>query len=172
MTHALKQRLETLQQENQGLLRSTQEKSTFLANMSHEIRTPLTSIIGFAESLLDTSSSSRSMHLSSVQTVIRNGDHLKNIVNDILDFFKIEAGKLEMKIADTSPFVILREVSDLVSLQAKNKGLAFIIDYQFPLPEKMQTDALRLKQILINLYPWRLGFRCKCASYLFHGKAK
>lgn len=125
-------------------------KSTFLANMSHEIRTPLTAIIGFSESLLDTSQS-MSERVESINTVIQSGKHLMQIINDILDLSKVEADKLDVEKLDVSPFELLRDVHSLVTLMSENKGLYFDIEYDFPMPELIVTDPVRLKQIIINL---------------------
>ena len=125
-------------------------KSTFLANMSHEIRTPLTAIIGFSESLLDTSQSMTD-RVESINTVIRSGKHLMQIINDILDLSKVEADKLDVENLSVSPFEILSDIHSLVSLMAENKGLFFDVEYDFPIPEMIITDPVRLKQIIINL---------------------
>lgn len=129
---------------------ANQAKSQFLANMSHEIRTPLTAIIGFSESLLD-SNNSITERLESIETIIRNGKHLLTIINDILDLSKIEAGKLGVEQLVVSPFEVLTDVQANAKLQAEAKGLAFSIDYAFPLPKTITTDPVRLKQILLNL---------------------
>lgn len=125
-------------------------KSTFLANMSHEIRTPLTAIIGFSELLLDTSLS-MSERIELINSVIQSGKHLMQIINDILDLSKVEADKLEIEELKVSPFELLNDVYSLVSLMAENKGLYFNIDYNYPVPELIVTDPVRLKQIIINL---------------------
>ena len=125
-------------------------KSTFLANMSHEIRTPLTAIIGFSESLLDTSQS-MTERVESINTVIRSGKHLMQIINDILDLSKVESDKLDIEHLSVSPFELLSDVQSLVSLMAESKGLFFDVEYDFPMPEMIITDPVRLKQIIINL---------------------
>ena len=125
-------------------------KSTFLANMSHEIRTPLTAIIGFSESLLDTSQTMPE-RVESINTIIRSGKHLMQIINDILDLSKIEADKIEVEQLNVSPFEILSDVHSFISLLAENKGLFFDIDYDFPIPKMIVTDPVRLKQVVINL---------------------
>ena len=125
-------------------------KSTFLANMSHEIRTPLTAIIGFSESLLDTSQT-MTERVESINTVIRSGKHLMQIINDILDLSKVEADKLEIEHIKISPFELLTDIYSLISLTTEDKGLFFEIDYDFPLPEQIISDPVRLKQIIINL---------------------
>ena len=135
-------------------------KSAFLANMSHEIRTPLTAIIGFSESLLD-ASQSMTERVDSINTVIRSGKHLLQIINDILDISKVEAEKLEVEHLQVSPFEILNDVQSLISLVAQEKGLDFNIEYDFPLPATIITDPVRLKQIIINLCSNAIKFTAK-----------
>ena len=125
-------------------------KSSFLANMSHEIRTPLTAIVGFGETLLDTNTTVNE-RIESINSIIRNGEHLQQIINDILDLSKIEAHKLDIDRVDIDGFELLAEIESLAGNQARSKGLDFHIDYRFPLPARIVTDPLRLKQILINL---------------------
>lgn len=129
---------------------ASKSKSEFLANMSHEIRTPLTAIIGFSETLLDTQYA-MDEHNDSINLIIRNGVHLQHIINDVLDLSKIEANKLSVERIDVSVFDLLAEIRPIAELQATSKGLAFDIDYRMPLPARITTDPLRLKQILINL---------------------
>ena len=125
-------------------------KSEFLAAMSHEIRTPLTAIIGFAETTLF-SEQSEEQKQNAIQTIIRSGKHLLQIINDILDLSKVEANKIEIESVKLSPFELLVDVERLVRPEAEEKGLGFSINYIFPLPEYIKSDPLRLKQILINL---------------------
>ncbi len=125
-------------------------KSHFLANMSHEIRTPLTAIIGFSESMLDVNRNPMEQR-KTVKTIVRNGKHLLQLINDILDVSKIEAGQLQIESIDTYPLAILNEVESIVGAQARDKGLNFSVNVQFPIPEKFTSDPVRLKQILINL---------------------
>lgn len=127
-----------------------QAKSRFLANMSHEIRTPLTAIIGFSESLLD-HDQSMSDRIDAINTIIRSGKHLLQLINDILDLSKVEAGKLEVERRKVSPFAILEDVRALAGLRAQEQGIQFKIDYEFPLPEFIYSDPVRLRQILLNL---------------------
>ena len=125
-------------------------KSHFLANMSHEIRTPLTSIIGFAESSLDIEQSMQE-RLKANKIIIKSGKHLMHIINEILDLSKIEAGKIEIERIDFPLIDVLEDINQLVSNMAEEKGLTFKINYVFPLPEKICSDQLRLKQVLLNL---------------------
>ncbi|MCG6969440.1 MAG: response regulator [Gammaproteobacteria bacterium] len=129
---------------------ANEAKSVFLANMSHEIRTPLTAIIGFADASLDSDQSNEEKS-HAFRTIARSGKHLLQIINDILDLSKVEADKLEVERVALSPFQLLAEVDALVRMQAKEKGLVFNIEYEFPLPEFIASDAIRLKQVLINL---------------------
>ena len=125
-------------------------KSEFLATMSHEIRTPLTSIIGFAETSLF-ENQSKEQRNSATRKIIRSGQHLLHIINDILDLSKIEANKLDVEHVELSLFELLSDIDNLVRPAAEEKGLGFSINYIFPLPEKIISDPLRIKQILINL---------------------
>jgi PAS domain S-box-containing protein len=129
---------------------ASQAKSAFLANMSHEIRTPLTAIIGFAETLTDTRQTATE-RLVSVQSIAHNGRHLLQLINNILDVSKIESDKLEVERLPVSPLALVEEVRALLAPQAQAKGLALRIDYQFPLPASIDTDPVRIKQILLNL---------------------
>lgn len=144
------ERTEELAEARDIAIQASKSKSVFLANMSHEIRTPLTAIIGFSESLLDTSQT-MSERLDSINTVIKSGKHLLQIINDILDLSKIEAEKLEFEYLDISPFELFHDVTSLISLLAEEKGLFFEVDYDFPMPATINTDPVRCKQIIINL---------------------
>ena len=155
------QQREKIQQQlydNQKKLEATRDqaieaskfKSDFLANMSHEIRTPLTAIIGFAESSLDINQT-LDERLEATNIIINSGNHLLNIINDILDLSKIEAAKLDVDKSEFSLIKLLWDIESLVKLHADNKGLEFKIIKNFPLPEKMISDSLRIKQVIINL---------------------
>ncbi len=125
-------------------------KSGFLANMSHEIRTPLTAILGFSETLREEEQSKEEFD-KSVDSIIKAGHHLHQIINDVLDLSKIEAEQLEIEIIETSLFQIMSDVSMLVGDRARRKGLTFDILYDFPVPQNIYTDPVRLKQILFNV---------------------
>ena len=125
-------------------------KSEFLANMSHEIRTPMTAILGFAENLLDADQSA-SDRLNCVHTIRRNGEYLLGIINDILDLSKIEAGKMTIEHRTCHPCGIIAEVASLVRVRADGKRLRFNVEFIGAIPETIQSDPTRLRQILINL---------------------
>jgi PAS domain S-box-containing protein len=128
---------------------ANQAKSEFLANMSHEIRTPLTAILGYAEILASTCHDPQ--NLEAVRTVERNAQHLLEIINDILDLSKIEAGKLEIEQIKCSPFQIITDVVALMQVRADAKGLSLGVEYDGPMPEYVVTDPLRIRQCLANL---------------------
>jgi|GEM_PF-4114050 len=129
---------------------ANQAKSTFLANMSHEIRTPLTAIIGFSEALLDVNQT-MSERVEAVQTINRTGKHLLNVINDILDLSKIEAGRLEVEKVPVPLLELVAEVAALGRSQAEAKDLVFSVEHVFPLPAVVQGDPVRIRQILLNL---------------------
>ncbi len=129
---------------------ANQAKSEFLTNMSHEIRTPMTAILGFAEKLLDPELA-ESDRLNAAHTVRRNGQHLLNIINDILDLSKIEAGKMEVEQIRFSPCQIVAEVASLMRGRALAGGLSLDVEYAGLMPETIRSDPSRMRQILINL---------------------
>jgi signal transduction histidine kinase/ActR/RegA family two-component response regulator len=133
-------------------------KSEFLANMSHELRTPLTAILGYADllhSALDPAGKERRDEnfdpLRAINTVQRNGQHLLELINDVLDFSKLEAHKVSIERTQISAQQIVSEIVSLLRLRARDKGLSLNVQYQNPIPQTIRTDALRLRQILTNL---------------------
>jgi PAS domain S-box-containing protein len=125
-------------------------KSEFLANMSHEIRTPLTAILGYSELLMDegTSPQERKEHS---RVILRNGKHLLELVNDILDISKIEADKLVLERRPCSVHAIVAGVVSMMRVRAIKKNLALTARYVTPMPQTIMTDEARLRQALLNL---------------------
>lgn len=128
-------------------------KSEFLANMSHEIRTPMTAILGFTDLLAenDRSPLSESLRREYLTTIKRNGEHLLAIINDILDLSKIEAGKMTVEKIPINLAAFLNDVHSLMREKAVAKGIALTLSLSTPIPETIQTDPVRLKQIFVNL---------------------
>lgn len=146
-----------LEQASVLALEATRTKSEFLAIMSHEIRTPLTSIIGFAEALTERSTQIKD-RVSITKIIIKNGNHLLSVINDILDLSKIEANKMDFEESYFSPVKLVTEIKELVESQFIEKNIGFHIEYQYPFPNIVYNDALRLKQILLNLCSNALKF--------------
>jgi signal transduction histidine kinase len=128
-------------------------KSEFLANMSHEIRTPMTAIMGFAELLRDEALRSREsgQRVEFIDGILRNAEHLLGVINDILDMSKIESGRLDVVLEPCSPFEVVESAVAMLRPNAAAKGLGLSIEQQTPLPASVRTDAVRLRQVLINL---------------------
>jgi len=124
-------------------------KSEFLAKMSHEIRTPMNSILGFSDLLAgdDLTEEQRDY----VRTISDNGKHLLELINDVLDLSKIEAGKCTIEVIECRLDEILRGTQSLAALKAEEKGIEFAIHKRNELPEQMYCDPTRLKQCLVNL---------------------
>ncbi|MES3038222.1 MAG: CHASE domain-containing protein [Bdellovibrionota bacterium] len=129
---------------------SSHSKSSFLANMSHEIRTPLNAIIGFSEILFrDEATPEHRGHL--IENIKKNGLQLTRIIDDILDISKVEAGRLVVDLRRTSLANLINEVHSVMCLRSQQKGIEFRVRGRGKLPDFIDTDEVRLKQILMNL---------------------
>ena len=144
--------VESIERANQLIIQAeaaVKAKSEFLANMSHEIRTPMTAILGYTDILI---TESRERHtIECLEVIGRNGKHLLQIINDILDLSKIEAGKLTIEKVLCSPSEILAEVRTLMQVRADANGIALSVDHLGQIPAGIRTDAVRFRQILVNL---------------------
>ncbi|MCA9040015.1 MAG: ammonium transporter [Planctomycetaceae bacterium] len=132
---------------------AAQSKTEFLANMSHEIRTPMTAILGYTELLKDEieTQPDAENQLDAIETIQKNGDHLLTIINDILDLSKLEAGKMTIEQVPCSPHQLLRDVIELMEVKATAKQIKLIHNQENLLPEIINSDPTRLRQILVNL---------------------
>ena len=128
---------------------ASEAKSDFLAKMSHELRTPLNGIIGMAEIALSTELDERQRQM--VQIIDRESTALLRIINDILDFSKVEAGKMEIEIHPFDLRRLLDEVADTMGPQARRKGLELVTQLGQAVPKRLRGDAMRIKQVLLNL---------------------
>lgn len=129
---------------------ASRAKSEFLANMSHEMRTPLTSILGFAD-LLRSGGNGPEETREYLDTIHRSGSHLLNLINDILDLSKIEAGKMRYSSVRFSPQVVIKDVLSAMSVRAASKRLSLDCQWIAPFPEQIHSDPSALKQVLVNL---------------------
>ncbi|HET9160907.1 MAG TPA: ATP-binding protein [Caulobacteraceae bacterium] len=131
-------------------------KSSFLATMSHELRTPMNGVLGMAHALERTSLDPRQADY--VRTLLRSGDGLMTILDDVLDLSKIEAGKFEVEVAPFDLHELLYGVRDLWSPKAAHKGLDFVLAIAPELPRWVGGDELRVRQVLLNLVSNALKF--------------
>ncbi len=124
-------------------------KSLFLANMSHEIRTPLNSVIGFTGVLISETKNPR--HLEYLQAIKKSGETLLELINDVLDLSKIEAGKMELRQEEVDVEGFASEVFQMFSLRVAEKALEFYLVIEAGFPALILTDFMRLRQIVLNL---------------------
>jgi len=139
-----------LQQAKDDAEQANRAKSDFLANMSHEIRTPMTAILGFTEMFLDPSAP-EDARPAFADRIRVNGEHLIAIIDDILDLSKIEAGGMKVEQVACAPQALAADVAAALRPRADEKGLSLEVVHDGVVPERIETDPLRLRQILLNL---------------------
>ncbi len=126
-------------------------KSDFLANMSHEIRTPMNAILGFTEVLKRGYGKNQEDSKRYLATIASSGKHLLDLINDILDLSKVEAGRIEVETLPCAAHHIVHEVVKIMGVKASEKGISLTFDAVDAMPERVQTDPGKLRQILTNL---------------------
>ncbi|MBF0137666.1 MAG: response regulator [Magnetococcus sp. DMHC-1] len=139
----------TLQAKKREAEAANKAKSTFLATMSHEIRTPLNGILGMAELLLDIDMDATGREYT--QTILTSGRALLNIINDVLDYSKIEADKLQLEAISFSLYQLLNDATILFKEFARKKAIEFNTNIDDILPDWIVGDPTRLRQVLVNL---------------------
>jgi signal transduction histidine kinase/CheY-like chemotaxis protein/tetratricopeptide (TPR) repeat protein/HPt (histidine-containing phosphotransfer) domain-containing protein len=130
---------------------ANQAKTDFLAHMSHEIRTPIGAILGFTQLLLRGEQPLHATQLQHLERVHSNGSHLLQLLNDLLDLSKIEAGQLTVECLTAQPFRLLSDILASLESRAIDKGLKLSMAVYDRIPESIQTDPTRLRQIITNL---------------------
>jgi signal transduction histidine kinase/ActR/RegA family two-component response regulator len=146
---AQRHRLQMMEQQRHLAEAASAAKTQFLATLSHEIRTPMTGVMGMAELLLTTSLSP--LQHDYTQAMQRSGTMLLKLLNDALDLARIEAGRLELELAPFDPRQLAEDVAQLEQGLAQMKGIRFVLDVADDLPEHLIGDAVRIKQVLLNL---------------------
>ncbi|OAI13499.1 MULTISPECIES: ATP-binding protein [Methylomonas] len=125
-------------------------KSMFLANMSHELRTPMNAILGFS-SMMRRDPQLSSQQAENLEIINRSGEHLLNLINDVLEMAKIESGRLQLEIAPFDLGAMVRDVVEMMQIRAREKALQLLLDQSSEFPRYIRSDEARIRQILINL---------------------
>lgn len=136
---------------------ANQAKSIFLANMTHELRTPMNAILGFAQ-VMRRSQSLPQEHQQNVNIISRSGEHLLTLINNVLDFSKVEAGKMSLNEINFDLYQLLDDLEDMFGLKAESKRLQLLFELEDDVPRYIRTDQLKLRQVLVNLLNNALKF--------------
>jgi len=125
-------------------------KSVFLANMSHELRTPLNAVLGFSNLMRNNAVTSEDQRRT-LDIIVRSGEHLLNLINDVLDVARIEAGKIVLEPTAFDMAAMMRDVVDMMRIRTEEKGLELKYDEEPDAPRYVRADAGKIRQVLINL---------------------
>ncbi len=152
-------------------------KSSFLANMSHELRTPLNAVLGFSR-LLKNDPDVTPPQQETLDIIVRSGEHLLNLINNVLDMAKIESGQVALKESEVDLHRLLHEMQSLMGVGAVEKGLRFALEHDPDLPRFVAVDAGKLRQVLLNLlgnaikYTDSGGVKLRARLASIHGSEK
>jgi signal transduction histidine kinase/DNA-binding response OmpR family regulator len=148
----VRMRTEALEQKTAEALAASVAKSQFLANMSHEIRTPMNAILGFTDLLRRGADQGKeSTRREYLDTISTSGRHLLTVINDVLDISKIESGKMHVERIACSPHNTIAEAVSVLRVRALEKGIQLDYVWNGPVPAQIESDPVRLRQLIINL---------------------
>lgn len=167
----VRDRTEELEVKNRNLLEAQKEaevghraKAEFLSVMTHELRTPLNGVLGMTDLLLDTSLDEAQRDFAEI--IRKSGSSLLTVLTDILDFTRLESGKLKLRCAEVNPFELLRKTAQVVSAEAEKKGVALVTQIDALVPSKVLADQERLGLILVKLLSNAVKFTPSGTVYL------
>lgn len=147
---ALRNAKETAEDAQQESEAANKAKTTFLANMSHELRTPLNSILGYTQ-ILKRDKTLQTKQVDAIDTIHSSGEHLLNLINELLDLSRIEAEQMNLEISEVSLSSFLKGIADISEMRAQQEGVSINFEIASDLPRGVRVDEKRLRQVLLNL---------------------
>ena len=150
LQNELKSALDDVQKAKETAEKANQAKSVFIATMSHEIRTPLNAVLGYSQLLLK-SESLVPQNKKMVETILHSGHHLLSLINDVLEMSKIEAGHMALNRCDMNFVDLLQDVYSMFLVQVKDKGISLTLNYLTQMPQAIQADQGKIRQVLLNV---------------------